>query len=208
MELKVLNVEGKETGRTVSLSDAVFGIDPSEHAIYLDVKQYLANGRQGTHKSKERAEVSRTTKKHHRQKGTGGARAGSMKSPLQKGGGTVFGPRPRDYSFKLNKKLKQLARRSALSLKAKSESIMVIENPVMEAPKTSEYSKMLTSLGIIDKKSLIVLDDSNINVYLSSRNLKGSKVIKASELNTYTIMNVKSVVLTEASVEKIEQLLS
>ena len=208
MELKVLTKEGKETGRTVSLNDTVFGIDPNDHAIYLDVKQHLANSRQGTHKSKERAEVSRTTKKHHRQKGTGGARAGSLKSPVQKGGGTAFGPRPRDYSFKLNKKLKQLARRSALSLKAADQSIMVIENITMEAPKTQEYNKILVNLGINNKKSLLVVGDYDINVYLSSRNLQGSKVVKASELNTYTIMNSKSVVLTEASVEKIEQLLS
>ena len=208
MELKVLTKEGKETGRTVSLNDTVFGIDPNDHAIYLDVKQHLANSRQGTHKSKERAEVSRTTKKHHRQKGTGGARAGSLKSPVQKGGGTAFGPRPRDYSFKLNKKLKQLARMTALSLKAADQSIMVVENFTMETPKTQEYNKILVNLGINNKKSLLVVGDYDINVYLSSRNLQGSKVVKASELNTYTIMNSKSVVLTEASVVKIEQLLS
>lgn len=208
MELKVLTTEGKETGRTVSLNDAVFGIEPNDHAIYLDVKQYLANQRQGTHKSKERAEVARTTKKHHKQKGTGGARAGSLKSPVQKGGGTAFGPRPRDYSFKLNKKVKVLARKSALSVKAKGQSIMVIESPVMEAPKTKVFSSMLNSLGIADKKSLLVLDGINKNVYLSSRNLQGSKVVNASELNTYTIMNANSVVLTESSIEKIEQLLS
>lgn len=208
MELKVLNKEGKETGRTVSLNDAVFGIDPNDHAIYLDVKQHLANSRQGTHKSKERAEVARTTKKHHKQKGTGGARAGSLKSPLQKGGGTAFGPRPRDYSFKLNKKVKQLARKSALSLKAQNNAILVIENLVMETPKTQEYNKMLADLGINSKKSLIVVGDYDKNVYLSSRNLQGSNVVKASELNTYGIMNSKSVVLTEASVEKIVELLS
>jgi len=208
MELKVLTTEGKETGRTVSLNAAIFGIEPNDHAIYLDVKQYLANQRQGTHKSKERAEVARTTKKHHKQKGTGGARAGSLKSPLQKGGGTAFGPRPRDYSFKLNKKLKVLARKSALSLKATGQSIMVIENPEMETPKTKMFGTMLNSLGIADKKSLLVLDGINKNVYLSSRNLEGSKVVNASDLNTYTIMNANSVVLTEASIEKIEQLLS
>jgi large subunit ribosomal protein L4 len=208
MELKVLTTEGKETGRTVSLNDAIFGIKPNDHAIYLDVKQYLANQRQGTHKSKERAEIARTTKKHHKQKGTGGARAGSLKSPVQKGGGTAFGPRPRDYSFKLNKKLKVLARKSALSLKATGQSIMVIESPVMETPKTKMFGSMLNSLGIADKKSLLVLDGINKNVYLSSRNLQGSKVVNASDLNTYTIMNANSVVLTEASIEKIEQLLS
>jgi large subunit ribosomal protein L4 len=208
MELKVLNKEGKETGRTISLNDAIFGLEPNEHAIYLDVKQFLANQRQGTHKSKERAEVARTTKKHHKQKGTGGARAGSLKSPLQKGGGTAFGPRPRDYSFKLNKKVKQLARKSALSIKAQSQSILVIENPVMETPKTKEFTSLLTNLGINEKKSLFVVGDYDKNVYLSSRNLQGSKVVIASELNTYSIMNCKSMVLTEASVEKIEKLLS
>jgi len=208
MELKVLTTEGKETGRTVTLKADIFGIEPNEHAIYLDVKQYLANQRQGTHKAKERAEVARTTKKHHRQKGTGGARAGSLKSPVQKGGGTAFGPRPRDYSFKLNKKVKQLARKSALSQKAMDAGIMVIENPEMEAPKTKAFNAMLAALGIENKKSVFVLDGINKNIYLSSRNLKGSKVISASELNTYTIMNSNSVVLTEGSIEKIEQLLS
>lgn len=209
MELKVLTTEGKETGRSVSLNDAIFGIEPNDHAIYLDVKQYLANQRQGTHKSKERGEIlSRTTKKHHRQKGTGGARAGSMRSPLQKGGGTAFGPRPRDYSFKLNKKVKALARRSALSKKLAEESVMVIEAPQLDAPKTKEFNAMLAALGIQNKNSLLVLDDINKNIYLSSRNLKGSKVVKASELNTYVILNSNNVVLTEASIEKIEQMLS
>lgn len=208
MELKVLNKEGKETGRTISLNDAIFGIEPNEHAVYLDVKLYLANQRQGTHKAKERAEVARTTKKHHRQKGTGGARAGSLKSPVQKGGGTVFGPRPRDYSFKLNKKVKQLARKSALSIKAQGQAIVVIENPIMESPKTKEFNNLLTNLGINEKKSLVVVGDYDKNIYLSSRNLQGSKVVTASELNTYSIMNCKNVVLTESSVEKIEKLLS
>lgn len=208
MELKVLTTEGKETGRTVTLNEAIFGIEPNEHAIYLDVKQYLANQRQGTHKAKERAEVARTTKKHHRQKGTGGARAGSLKSPVQKGGGTAFGPRPRDYSFKLNKKVKQLARKSALSQKAKDAGIVIIENPQIEAPKTKTFNAMLAALGIENKKSVLVLDGINKNIYLSSRNLQGSKVVTASELNTYTILNSNSVVLTEGSIEKIEQLLS
>jgi len=208
MELKVLTTEGKETGRTVTLNEAIFGIEPNEHAIYLDVKQYLANQRQGTHKAKERAEVARTTKKHHRQKGTGGARAGSLKSPVQKGGGTAFGPRPRDYSFKLNKKVKQLARKSALSQKAKDAGIMIIENPQLETPKTKTFNTMLAALGIENKKSVLVLDGINKNIYLSSRNLQGSKVVTASELNTYTILNSNSVVLTEGSIEKIEQLLS
>ena len=208
MELSVYNIAGKDTGKKITLSDEIFGIVPNEHVVYLDVKQYLANQRQGTHKSKERAEVARTTKKHHKQKGTGGARAGSMKSPLQKGGGTAFGPRPRDYSFKLNKKVKQLARKSALSIKAKDQSIMVIENLVMESPKTQEYNKILANLGINNKKSLVVVGDYDKNVYLSSRNLQGSNVLNASELNTYVIMNSKSVVLTEGSVEKIVELLS
>jgi large subunit ribosomal protein L4 len=208
MELKVLTTEGKETGRTVTLNDAVFGIEPNDHAIYLDVKQYLANQRQGTHKAKERAEISRTTKKHHRQKGTGGARAGSLKSPVQKGGGTAFGPRPRDYSFKLNKKVKSLARKSALSKKAQDQGVMIIESLNMDAPKTKEYNAMLAALGIENKKSVLVLDDINKNIYLSSRNLKGSKVVNASQLNTYTIMNANSVVFTEGAIEKIEQLLS
>jgi large subunit ribosomal protein L4 len=208
MELKVLTAEGKETGRTVNLSDAVFGIEPNDHAIYLDVKQFLANQRQGTHKAKERAEISRTTKKHYRQKGTGSARVGSLRSPLHRGGGTAFGPRVRDYGFKLNKKVKALARKSALSQKAKSEGLMVIEAPQMEAPKTKEYNAMLAALGIENKKSVLVLDDMNKNIYLSSRNLKGSKVVNASELNTYIIMNANNVVFTEGSIEKIEQLLS
>lgn len=208
MELKVLTPEGKETGRSVTLNDAVFGIEPNEHAIYLDVKQYLANQRQGTHKAKERAEVARTTKKHHKQKGTGGARAGSLKSPVQKGGGTAFGPRPRDYSFKLNKKVKQLARKSALSQKVKDAGIVIIETPQMEAPKTKAYIDMMVALGIENKKSVLVLDGINKNIYLSSRNLQGSKVVTVSELNTYTILNANSVVLTEGSIEKIEQLLS
>lgn len=208
MELKVLNAEGKETGRTVTLNNTVFGIEPNDHAIYLDVKQYLANQRQGTHKTKERAEVSRTTKKHYRQKGTGSARVGSLRSPIQRGGGTAFGPRVRDYSFKLNKKVKALARKSALSKKAQDQGVMIIEAPKMDAPKTKDFSAMLAALGIENKKSVLVLDGMNKNIYLSSRNLKGSKVVNASELNTYTIMNSNSVVFTEGSIEKIEQLLS
>lgn len=208
MELKVLNKEGKETGKTVSLNDAVFGIEPSDHAIYLDVKQYLAAQRQGTHKAKERGEISRTTKKLYRQKGTGNARVGSLRSGVQRGGGRIFGPRPRNYDFKLNKKLKQLARRSALSMKAKTDSIMVIEHPEMDTPKTKEYNGFLTALGIDKKKSLLVVGDYDKNIYLSSRNLERSKVVNASELNTYTIMNANRVVLTEAGKEKLEQLLS
>ena len=208
MELAVLNTEGKETGKKVTLSKSIFGIEPNDHAIYLDIKQHLANARQGTHKSKERAEINRTTKKHHRQKGTGGARYGSLKGPIHRGGGTAFGPRPRDYSFKLNKKLKQLARKSALSMKAKNNEITVLENIEMSAPKTKDFINLMAAIGSADKKSLIVVGESNKNLYLSSRNLKGANVVTTSELNTYKIMNANSIVLTEGSIEKIETVLS
>ena len=208
MELSVVNKEGKETGKKVSLSKSIFGIEPNTHAIYLDIKQHLANSRQGTSKAKERAEINRTTKKHHRQKGTGGARYGSLKGPLHRGGGTAFGPRPRDYSFKLNKKLKQLARRSALSLKMKNNEVTILENIEMGAPKTKDFINILTAIGSLDKKSLIVIGESNKNLYLSSRNLQGANVVTTSELNTYKIMNANSLVLTEGSIEKIETVLS
>ncbi len=207
MELAVLSKEGKDTGRKVTLSDELFAIEPNNHALYLDVKQYLANQRQGTHKAKERAEVSRTTKKFFRQKGTGNARVGSLKSPVQKGGGTVFGPRPRDYSFKLNKKLKTLARRSAMSQKASEDKIMVVENFSFDAPSTKSYLQILNALGIKDKKSLLVLGESDKSVYLSSRNFKGSKVVNASDINTYIVMNSQAIVLTEDSLEKLENVL-
>ena len=207
MEVPVLNKEGKETGRTVSLPDDLFAIEPNHHAIYLDVKQYLANQRQGTHKAKERAEISRTTKKFFRQKGTGNARVGSLKSPVQKGGGTAFGPRPRNYGFKLNKKLKTLARRSALSIKAGEADVHVIESLNFDAPRTKDYVKMLEALGIQDKKSLLVLGESNKNVYLSSRNFKGSSVVTASEINTYGVLNAQKVVLSEDALEKLETVL-
>tara|TARA_R110001592_G_scaffold243783_1_gene504936 strand:+ start:188983 stop:189612 length:630 start_codon:yes stop_codon:yes gene_type:complete len=207
MELAVINKEGKDTGRKVTLSDELFAIEPNNHALYLDVKQYLANQRQGTHKAKERAEVSRTTKKFFRQKGTGNARVGSLKSPVQKGGGTVFGPRPRDYSFKLNKKLKTLARRSAMSQKASEDKIMVVENFSFDAPSTKSYLQILNALGIKDKKSLLVLGESDKSVYLSSRNFKGSKVVNASDINTYIVMNSQAIVLTEDSLEKLENVL-
>ncbi len=207
MELAVLNKEGKDTGRKVTLSDDLFAIEPNNHALYLDVKQYLANQRQGTHKAKERAEVSRTTKKFFRQKGTGNARVGSLKSPVQRGGGTVFGPRPRDYSFKLNKKLKTLARRSAMSQKASEDKIMVVENFSFEAPSTKSYLQILNALGIKDKKSLLVLGESDKSVYLSSRNFKGSKVVNASDINTYIVLNSQAIVLTEDSLEKLENVL-
>jgi large subunit ribosomal protein L4 len=207
MELAVLNKEGQDTGRKVTLADDLYAIEPNDHALYLDVKQHLANSRQGTSKSKERAEVSRTTKKFFRQKGTGNARVGSLKSPLQRGGGTVFGPRPRDYSFKLNKKLKSLARRSALSLKASEQKIVVLETLQMEAPNTKSYIQIMNALGLQDKKSLVVLGESNKAVYLSSRNFKGSKVVNASELNTYAVMKAQTVVLSEDSLEKLETVL-
>jgi large subunit ribosomal protein L4 len=204
MQVEVLNISGKKTTKKVDLADSVFGVEPNDHCIYLDVKQYLANQRQGTHKSKERAEIARTTKKLKRQKGTGGARAGSMKSPLFIGGGRVFGPRPRDYSFKLNKKVKSLARTSALTYKAKDNAITVLEDFTFEAPKTKNYADLLKNLNLSDKKTLLVLGDTNKNVYLSSRNLQGTKVVKASDLNTYDILNAENVILAESSVKVIE----
>ena len=208
MEVKVLNFNGKETGRTITLSDAVFAIEPNNHAVYLDVKQYLANQRQGTHKAKERAEVAGSTRKIKKQKGTGTARAGSAKNPLFKGGGTVFGPRPRSYSFKLNKSLKRLARKSAFSIKAKESNIIVVEDFNFETPNTKNFLNVLKDLGLENKKSLIVLGESNKNVYLSSRNLKTSKVVSHLELSTYEILNASSLVLLEGSLEGIEENLS
>ena len=205
MELSVLNKEGKETGRKVTLSDSIFGIEPSDHAIYLDVKQYMANQRQGTSKSKERGEVSGSTRKIKKQKGTGGARAGSIKSPTFRGGGTIFGPRPRNYEFKLNKKVKQLARKSALTYKAAENSILVLEDFNLEAPKTKEIVALRTNLQIADKKSLFVLPVENNSIYLSSRNLKDVSVVTASELNTYQILNAKTIVILEGSLNKIEE---
>jgi len=208
MELKVLDIKGKETKKSIKLDASVFGVEPNDHVIYLDVKQYLANARQGTHKSKERGEVNRTTKKHHKQKGTGGARAGSLKSPVQRGGGTVFGPRPRTYGFKLNKKVKQLARKSALSMKVKSDNLKVVENFTFEAPKTKSFMDVLAALGLDKKKSLFIVGDYDKNLYLSSRNLEGVKVVNASELSTYEIMNASEVVLSEGAVEKVTAILS
>ena len=208
MELKVLDINGKETKKSVTLDAKVFGIEPNDHSIYLDVKQFLANARQGTHKSKERAEVNRTTKKHHKQKGTGGARAGSLKSPIQRGGGTVFGPRPRNYGFKLNKKVKQLARKSALSMKVKSENLKVVENFTFEVPKTTSFISVMAALGLDKKKSLFIVGDYDKNLYLSSRNLQGVKVVNSSEISTYDIMNASEVVLSEGAVEKITAILS
>lgn len=208
MELIVLNSQGQETGRKVSLNDEIFGREANQHAIYLEVKHYLANQRQGTHKSKERAEIARTTKKHHKQKGTGGARYGSLKGPLHRGGGTAFGPRPRDYSFKLNKKLRRLAKISALSLKAQQNQIMVVEDVKFDAPKTKSFVALVNALGVFDKKTLFVLAGKDKNLYLSSRNFQGANIIDASDLSTYQIMNVQSLILTEGSISKIETALS
>ncbi len=208
MEVKVLDKTGKDTGRKVTLSDSIFAIEPNNHAVYLDVKQYLANQRQGTHKAKERAEVAGSTRKIKKQKGTGTARAGSAKNPLFKGGGTVFGPRPRSYSFKLNKSLKRLARKSAFSIKAKESNLVVIEDFTFETPSTKNMINVLTDLGLANKKSLIVLGDTNKNVYLSSRNLKGTNVVSNLELSTYAILNANNLVLLESSLEGIEENLS
>ncbi len=204
MKLSVLDISGKETATKVELSDAVFGIEPNTHAIYMDVKQYLANQRQGTHKAKERAEVVGSTRKIKKQKGTGTARAGSIKSPVFRGGGRIFGPRPKSYGFKLNKNLKRLARKSALSQKAKDKDIIVLEDFQFEAPKTKEYIAILSALNIADKKSLFVFGESNKNVYLSSRNFNGSDVVSVSQLNTYKIMNADKIVLLSGSLETIE----
>jgi len=208
MEVKVLDFNGKDTGRKVQLSDSVFAIEPNNHAVYLDVKQYLANQRQGTHKAKERAEVTGSTRKIKKQKGTGTARAGSIKNPLFKGGGTIFGPRPRSYSFKLNKSLKKLARKSAFSIKAKEANVIVLEDFNFEAPNTKNFINVLKALGLENKKSLFVLGESNKNVYLSSRNLKASSVVTSSELSTYAILNANNLVLLEGSLELIEENLS
>jgi large subunit ribosomal protein L4 len=204
MELAVLNTAGQETGKKIVLKDSIFGVEPNDHAIYLDVKQYLANGRQGTHKSKERAEIAGSTRKIKRQKGTGGARAGSIKSPVFRGGGRIFGPKPRDYNFKLNKKVKQLARLSALTYKAKSEAILVVEDFNYEAPKTKDYIDLLNNLKISDKKTLVVLNEPNKNIYLSSRNLQQSKVVTISELNTYEIMKASNLIFVESSINSLQ----
>jgi len=208
MEIAVLDLNGKETGRKANLSNSVFAIEPNNHAVYLDVKQYLANQRQGTHKSKERAEISGSTRKIKKQKGTGTARAGSIKSGVFRGGGRMFGPRPRNYTMKLNKNVKRLARRSALSIKANEKSIVVLEDFNFDAPKTKNFTNVLKALDLQNKKSLFVLGDSNNNVYLSSRNLKGSEVITSSELSTYKILNANRVILLEGALEGIETNLS
>jgi large subunit ribosomal protein L4 len=207
MDIIVKNISGKDTKKKVSLDKAIYEIEPNDHAIYLDVKQYLANQRQGTHKAKERGEVKGSTRKIKKQKGTGTARAGDIKNPLFKGGGRVFGPRPRDYGFKLNIKQKRLARKSALTYKAKEGAITVLEDFSFDAPQTKKYSELLSNLGALDKKSLLVLSDSNKNVYLSSRNLEKAKVVTASQINTYDLMNASSVILAEGSIEVIENIL-
>tara|TARA_B100001142_G_scaffold329056_1_gene390957 strand:- start:2053 stop:2685 length:633 start_codon:yes stop_codon:yes gene_type:complete len=208
MEIGIVNQKGKDTGRKAVLNDDIFSVKPNEHAVYLDVKQYLANQRQGTHKAKERSEISRTTKKLHKQKGTGGARHGSMRSPLYRGGGTVFGPRPHEYGFKLNKKLKTVARKSALSMMALDNQIMVLDKFTLKAPKTKEYASVLDALGFSGKKCTVVLPESDKNVYLSSRNFEGSNVVTASELNTYSILNAGTLILLEGSIEKIQTALT
>lgn len=208
MELAIINHKGQDTGRKVSLSDEIFAIEPNDHAIYLDVKQYLANQRQGTHKAKERNEIAGSTRKIKKQKGTGGARAGSIKSPLFRGGGRVFGPRPRDYSFKLNKKVKQLARKSALAYKVKDNSIMVLENIEFDAPKTKSYLALLAGLSLTDKKTLLVLPEENKSVYLSSRNLPKAKVVTVNDVNTYQVLNADQLVICEGSLSMLETILS
>ena len=206
MELAILNTAGEDTGRKIELNDSVFGIEPNEHAIYLDVKQFLANQRQGTHKSKERAEISGSTAKIKKQKGTGTARAGSIKSPIFRGGGRIFGPRPRNYGFKLNKKLKQLARKSALTIKAQNDALMIVEDFNFEAPKTKDFVNIQNSLKVADKKVLLVLSEDNKNIYLSSRNLKNVNVVRVSDLATYDIMKASTLVFVESSVKGLDEM--
>jgi len=208
MEVKVYNIDGKDTGKTVELNDSIFGIEPNEHAVYLDVKQYMANKRQGTHKAKERGEISGSTRKIKKQKGTGTARMGSIKSPVLRGGGRVFGPRPRDYSFKLNKKVKALARKSALSYKAKNNNIVVVEDFNFDAPKTKKIIEIKNNLKLNDKKLLLVLPNVNNNIYLSARNLKGFDVQLVSELNTYKITDASKLIFVESSIAELNNMFS
>lgn len=208
MELAVYNIKGSESGKKIKLNDAIYGIEPNDHAIYLDVKQFLANGRQGTHKSKQRNEIHGSTRKLHKQKGTGGSRKGSIKNPLYKGGGRVFGPEPRDYSFKLNKKLKRLARKSALSYKAQEGNITILDAVNFTAPKTKDFLSFLKSFDSSNKKILLVIPDNNTNVFLSSRNLANSNVITASELNTYEVLDAEKLFIVEESLGTIENILS
>ena len=208
MEVTVFKSSGEKSSKTVSLSDLVFGIEPNDHAIYLDVKSYLANQRQGTHKAKQRNEISGSSKKLKKQKGTGGARAGNIKNPQYKGGGRVFGPQPRDYSFKLNKKVKDLARKSALTYKAKDNSIAVLEDFTFESPKTKQFTALLKALSLGEKKTLLVLPEANKNVVLSGRNIQNAKITTADQINTYDVMNADSVIFVESSISKIENLLN
>jgi len=207
MDFAIVKQSGEKTGRNVNLSDAVFGIEPNDHAIWLDVKSTLANQRQGTHKSKQRNEITGSSKKIKKQKGTGGARAGNIKNPQFKGGGRIFGPAPRDYSFKLNKKVKDLARRSALSYKAKDQQIAIIEDFTFGTPKTKQYQSLLKSLAVADKKTLLVLAEANKNVALAGRNIPNTKIITASQLNTYDVVNADKLILLESSINKIDTLL-
>ena len=208
MDVAITKYSGETTGRKVNLSAEIFGIEPNDHAIWLDVKSYLANQRQGTHKSKQRNEISGSSRKLKKQKGTGGARAGNIKNPQFKGGGRVFGPAPRDYSFKLNKKVKDLARKSALSYKAKDNSLTVIEDFNFDAPKTKQYASLLKSLGVNELKTLLVLPESNHNIIFSGRNIKNAKIILANQINTYDVVNADRLILVESSVEKIDNLLN
>jgi large subunit ribosomal protein L4 len=208
MEVKVFDANGKATSKKVKLSEEIFGIEPNQQAIYLDIKQHLANKRQGTHKAKERAEISGSTKKIKKQKGTGGARAGSIKSGTRVGGGRIFGPRPRNYHFKLNVKLKRLARKSAFAFQAKNDAVMIVEDLTMTAPKTQEFISMLTNLKLENEKVLLILGSKNDNVYFSSRNLGKVKVVTADSFNTYDVLNARKVVLAESSLEVIEKILN
>ncbi len=208
MELFVYKTDGKKTSKKIKLDNSIFGLEPNTHAIYLDVKSHLANKRQGTHKTKQRADIKGSTRKIKKQKGTGTARAGSIKNPLFRGGGRIFGPTPRDYTQKVNKKVKRLARKSALSIKAKEKSIFIVEDFQMEKPSTKEFIKMLSALGLAGKKNLLVLEELNKNVYLSSRNLKNSNVVINSELSTYGISNANNLIISEGAVPKIESLLN
>jgi large subunit ribosomal protein L4 len=208
MKVKVLNIEGKDTGKSIELNDSIFGIEPNEHAVYLDVKQYMANKRQGTHKSKERAEIAKSTRKVKKQKGTGTARMGSLKSPVLRGGGRVFGPKPRDYSFKLNKKLKVLARKSAFSYKAINENILVLEDFTFDTPKTKSIINLQKNLEVNNKKSLLVLSGLDNNIYMSARNLSGFEVMVVSELNTYAVTNANKLVFVESAVSQLNNMFS
>ncbi len=208
MELSVINIKGEDTGKKVTLSEEIFGIEPNEHAVYLDVKQYLANQRQGTHKSKERAEVNYSTRKLKRQKGTGGARAGSRKSPVFVGGGRIFGPRPRDYGFKLNKKVKVLARKSALAAKANADSVSIMEEFTFDAPKTKSYLNILNALSLTGKKTLLILAAADENVYLSGRNIPKTKIVTADMVNTYDLMNADRLLISEPALSVLENLLN